>query len=210
MIKLLVARHANTFDKGDVLLRVGKRTDLPLSNSGKRQAFLLGKYLAQQYPQIDKIYTSTLQRTQQTAKIIMETMHLFTDVAINKIFDEIDYGDYDGIPEKEVIAKIGKEAMAKWENQAIAPVKWQIDINKIKKNWQDFASNIILTNINKNINKIILIITSNGIARFLPCILDNPVEFIATNKIKLATGAISCFSFVNKWQVDYWNLLPPK
>ena len=28
MTRLLIARHGNTFDKGDVLLRVGKRTDL--------------------------------------------------------------------------------------------------------------------------------------------------------------------------------------
>ncbi|MFZ4686424.1 MAG: histidine phosphatase family protein [Hyphomonadaceae bacterium] len=36
--RIFIVRHGNTFDKGDVVTRVGGRTDLPLSTSGSAQA----------------------------------------------------------------------------------------------------------------------------------------------------------------------------
>ena len=42
MTDIYIVRHGNTFDKGDVVTRVGARTDLPLSRSGFAQAEALG------------------------------------------------------------------------------------------------------------------------------------------------------------------------
>ena len=42
MIRLIVVRHGNTFNKGDVILRVGARTDLPLTAEGMRQCLDVG------------------------------------------------------------------------------------------------------------------------------------------------------------------------
>ena len=36
--RLIIARHGNTFDAGDIPTRVGRRTDLPLVASGEAQA----------------------------------------------------------------------------------------------------------------------------------------------------------------------------
>ena len=38
MTSILICRHCNTFDKGDIIRRVGARTHLPLSLSGRAQA----------------------------------------------------------------------------------------------------------------------------------------------------------------------------
>ena len=38
MSRVYIVRHGNTFDRGDVILRVGGRTDIPLSTSGIDQA----------------------------------------------------------------------------------------------------------------------------------------------------------------------------
>ena len=35
--KLIVVRHGNTFNKGDTILRVGSKTDLPLTATGVQQ-----------------------------------------------------------------------------------------------------------------------------------------------------------------------------
>jgi probable phosphoglycerate mutase len=204
MTRLLIARHGNTFDKGDVLLRVGKRTDLPLSTSGKEQAEKLGAYLAKKYTKIDKVFSSNLMRTKDTAKIALKTMGVFdADVTASDIFDEIDYGLDEGKTEEEVILRLGVEALKKWDEQAIAPKGWLVDVEQIKENWIDFADSI-----NKS-NEVILVVTSNGTVRFAPYILDNPDEFIASNNIKLATGAVSCFAFEGgKWKVEYWGYKP--
>lgn len=204
MTKLLIARHGNTFDKGDVLLRVGKRTDLPLSISGKEQAEKLGHYLAKEYPQVDKAYSSNLIRTKDTAKIALKIMGMgHISVTASDIFDEIDYGVDEGKTEEAVISRLGIEALKKWDEQAIAPEGWLVNVKQIKENWFKFADSI------KTSNEIILVVTSNGTARFAPYILDNPDEFRASNNIKLATGSISCFAFKDgKWIAQYWGVKP--
>ncbi len=204
MTKLLIARHGNTFDKGDVLLRVGKRTDLPLSISGKEQASNLGKFFANEGVAIDEVFSSNLQRTKDTAKIALENMDS-ADISIMPmdIFDEIDYGPDEGKPEDEVVSRIGKDAILQWDERAVAPDGWIIDVDKIKSNWKEFADSL------KDSDETILVVTSNGIARFVPYILDNPSEFISSNNIKLSTGAVSCLLYKNgKWEVEYWNKKP--
>lgn len=204
MTKLLIARHGNTFDKGDVLLRVGKKTDLPLSVSGKEQAEKLGGYLATKYPQIDKVFSSSLIRTKDTAKIALKTMGVNdVDVIASEVFDEIDYGLDEGQTEEAVILRLGTDALKKWDEQAIAPEGWLVDVEQIKANWRIFADSI------KASNEVILVVTSNGTARFVPYILDNPDEFIANNNIKLSTGSVSCFSFEGgEWVTEYWGYKP--
>ena len=204
MTRLLITRHGNTFDNGDVLLRVGKRTDLPLSTSGKEQAEKLGAYLAKKYAKIDKVFSSNLIRTKDTAKIALKKMGILdVEVLASDIFDEIDYGLDEGKTEEEVILRLGVEALKKWDEQAIAPEGWLVDVEQIKENWCRFAYSI------KTSNEVILVVTSNGTARFAPYILDNPDEFIANNNIKLATGSVSCFAFNDdKWKAEYWGYRP--
>ena len=67
--RVYIVRHGNTFDKGDVNLRVGGKTDLPLSSSGVAQATRLRK--AFQDIEFKSVYSSDLKRTKQTAEAIM-------------------------------------------------------------------------------------------------------------------------------------------
>ncbi|MCF0233786.1 MAG: histidine phosphatase family protein, partial [Thermoguttaceae bacterium] len=60
---LIVARHGNTFNKGDVILRVGARTDLPLTATGVEQAKKIGAILAARGLVPTEIYAAPLLRT---------------------------------------------------------------------------------------------------------------------------------------------------
>jgi len=199
MITLLVARHGNTFDPGDTILRVGKQTDLPLSNSGREQARKLGVFLQENYPKIDRVFVSSLKRTQETASIALPNHAL----EINPIFDEIDYGVDDGKPESQVIERIGEQALKQWEEQAIPPLGWKVNPEKIIQDWKSFANNL-------NDDATILVVTSNGIARFAPSIVSEVLNQHLIPSLKMKTGAISCFHLEHNqnWQLDYWNLLP--
>jgi 2,3-bisphosphoglycerate-dependent phosphoglycerate mutase len=204
MTKLFIARHGNTFDKGDVLLRVGKKTDIPLSQSGIKQAIKLGEFFTDEAIEFDEIFSSNLKRTKETARIVLEKMSR-SDVNVipMDIFDEIDYGPDEGKPEEEVAARVGREAIVRWDKEAIAPEGWGVDIEKIKSNWIKFAESI------KDSDETILIVTSNGIARFAPYILNDPGHFIENNNIKLSTGAVSSLSYnEGEWKVNYWNKRP--
>jgi len=202
--KLLIARHGNTFNKGDVIRRVGRGTDVPLSASGIEQAKRLGHYLKSHHPHINNVYCSHLQRTQQTAHYALESANMNIPITQDEIFDEIDYGEDEGRPETEVVARIGEETLKRWDEAAIPPPGWQVDPQQIQTQWQTFAK--MLT---QNEPKTILVITSNGVARFAGAILPDPDNFMRHEKIKLSTGAISCFHFENHaWHCDYWNLKP--
>ncbi|MBP9726565.1 MAG: histidine phosphatase family protein [Gammaproteobacteria bacterium] len=210
MITLLVARHGNTFDPGDIILRVGKQTDLPLSNSGRKQAQNLGHFLQEKYPKIDHVIVSQLQRTQQTAAEALPGVRF----EINPFLDEIDYGVDDGKAESEVIQRIGEQALKQWEERGIPPQGWKVEPEKIIQDWQEFAQCLVDKNkVGKSgassfqRNTTVLVVTSNGIARFAPLIVE---EASIKNLPKMKTGAVSCFQFTQErsWALDYWNFSP--
>ena len=72
MTRFFVVRHGNTFCSGDVPLRIGSRTDLPLVQEGCDQASALGRYFKQQGIVFARALSGELQRTLLTATIIVQ------------------------------------------------------------------------------------------------------------------------------------------
>lgn len=207
MTKLIIVRHGNTFDKGEVCLRVGCRTDLPLSSSGREQAVLLGKYLKLKNIVPDKVFASELKRTYQTAEIAFREAGIVADIEKSKIFNEIDYGPDEAKTEDEVIARIGKDALEKWDKDAIVPEGWIFNPKKAIQNWHDFAKMIE----DKYADKIIMVFTSNGIARFAPYLTGDFENFSKNYNIKISTSALCIFEKNHDnefWKVIDWNIKP--
>lgn len=176
MIHLLIARHGNTFDVGDTVLRVGRGTDIPLSKSGKVQAKSLGQYLRQHHPEIAVVFTSTLQRTKTTAEIALETMGSSALIHSTPILDEIDYGPDEGKPESEVVARLGEVALEAWDKENKIPAGWNVNPAKIHEAWLELSQTLQ----RDYADQTILVVTSNGTARFAP-----------EHAVKLKTGALS-------------------
>lgn len=205
MLKLLIVRHGNTFDKGEIIRRVGLKTDLPLSQSGIEQCAPLAKYLKNNHPTIDHVFCSELQRTKQTAKLILPHQpNIFSKMTILKELNEIDYGIDDGKPEQEVISRLGTAAIENWELNSIVPNGWLFDPKtrqkEINKKLEQFVA--------KYQNQTLLLVTSNGIARFFASILSKPLCIQKATPLKVATASISelTFDIHNKWQCTHWGL----
>lgn len=205
MTTILIARHGNNFDPGDNVIRVGARTDLSLSTSGKLQAEYLGNYLKKNKIHPAAIYTSNLKRTKETATIALATAGINIIPQEKSIFNEIDYGPDEGKSMEEVIERIGERALDDWESMAIVPDGWLVDVDQIVQNWKDFANEMVT----QFPNQTVLVITSNGIARFAPYLTHNFFNFSQTHKIKLATGSVGALSYhAGNWRIDYWNEKP--
>jgi len=201
MIRLFIARHGNTFDKGDTVLRVGARTDLPLSSSGREQAHRLGDYLATHYPQIDQVYTSRLRRTQETAQITLSHLEIKPPQVALAQFDEIDYGPDEGRPESEVVARLGQEALSAWDNSGVVPEGWQVSPLDLEKKWCEFANQMTSAP-----DRNVFVVTSNGIARYAQAILSKEQQ---PASMKLSTGALGCLLFDGQsWTCEMWNHRP--
>lgn len=204
MTKLIIARHGNTFGPDDTPTRVGGRTDLPLVESGREQAVRLGQYLKAHDLIPEITYSSELKRTKETAEIALKQTGFPQPVFPLNIFNEIDYGPDENQTEDKVIARIGEQVIKDWDDKAIVPEGWQFDPQECIENWKNFANHIV-----KDEQDIILVVTSNGIARFAPHITGKFDEFAKDNKIKLSTGALALFEYVEgEWTIKDWNVRP--
>ena len=207
MSRIIIARHGNTFEPGQQVLRVGARTDLPLASAGLEQAKNIGRYLQEQGIELSAVFTSTLQRTIQTATMALEATQLNLAITQLPIFDEIDYGPDENQPEDKVIARVGWEALKAWEAEAKVPEGWNVHPLEIIKNWQVFANRLK----QDYAGKTILVITSNGIARFVPYLTGDFIAFATQYGIKISTGALCVFennSPSEVWKCLQWNVKP--
>ena len=199
MARVIICRHGNTFDKGDVVRRVGARTNLALSKSGIKQA----KFLAEQYTPLksgynfSKAYCSPLQRTQSTCSYILSSGHTADVPNFLNFLIEIDYGPDENKPESDVIERIGRKAIKLWDTSGTPPQGWLVKPEQIISSWKLFLKNISDTNDD------ILVVTSNGIARFLFEAVDN-IEVDIQRKLNTA-----CFGLVEVSQgvtsLKFWN-----
>lgn len=206
MTILIVARHGNTFEPGETPRRVGARTDLPLTAKGLEHGRNIGAYLKKINLLPDVIYTSRLLRTKQTAAEIMRESGLNLTPEATVIFNELDYGADEDKTEDQVIARIGEQALSDWEEKGVVPTGWNPNSDIVSKRWHDFANSII----KDYPDGIVLVVTSNGIARFA---LTLPGDFEVARRqhgLKLATGAFGILEHTpaSGWTVQSWNVRP--
>ncbi len=190
MTRIIICRHGNTFDKGDVITRVGARTDLPLSISGIEQARGLAKYFDAGMSQFNfnLAFCSSLLRTYQTADFILTSGHGVKDLNILDFLTEIDYGQDENKPEADVVARLGKKAISLWDEQALPPEGWNVQPELLTQSWKEFFAK------HQNHKGDILVVTSNGIARFA---LDAVDEIATDAPRKLRTAAFGIVEIEN-------------
>lgn len=204
MTTLIVCRHGNTFDKGDTLRRVGGRTDIPLSSSGQVQARAIGHWLKQSGLHPDAVYSSQLQRTKQTAELALAEAGIKEPVFPLAIFNEIDYGPDENRPEDEVKARLGEQALKDWDEKAIVADGWVFDPAQCIDDLKKFAAHMI-----EDKQDCVMVVTSNGIARFLPHLTGDFDGFAAKHPLKVYTGGICILSHDNgRWHILGWNVNP--
>lgn len=203
--RLIIARHGNTFNKGDIITRVGARTDLPLVES--ERGIYIGRYLKACNLIPSQVFAAPLKRTTETARLAIAAMETDIPLELDESFREVDYGPDENRPEEEVIARIGQDALDKWNQQAIVPDGWNVDPQAIIENWKMWGNKIFQNYHNENI----LIVSSNGIIRFSPYLTGSFEDFSKGHDIKVGTGCLCIFEKEDgdsHWKCTTWNLKP--
>lgn len=204
MTTLIIARHGNTFNPGETPTRVGARTDLPLVESGKVQARAIGAWMKHHGIYPEAVYSSELSRTRETADLALKEAGYVEHIYPLAIFNEIDYGPDENKPEEAVIARIGEQAIKEWDEKAVVPQGWVFDPATCIDNWKNFARHIV-----DDEQSCVLVVTSNGIARFAPHLTGDFDGFAQNHKIKISTGALAVLQFDgSRWHIMDWNLKP--
>lgn len=197
---LVIVRHGNTFDSGDVVTRVGGRTDLPLSKSGEAQALALAQHFADAGHTFGSAQTSPLKRTRATAEAILAAQAAPPELVTSLFLREIDYGPDENKPEDEVVARIGEDALAAWENDGVPPPGWRVDPDALIGNWQQLFAKL------DGAGGRHLVVTSNGIARFAL-----KAAGAEGHALKLKTGAYGVITLADgAANVGEWNIRPAR
>jgi len=102
MVEIILARHGETDFNAREIFR--GRADVPLNETGLKQARLLGEYLSRE--KIGVIYSSPLPRAVQTAEAI--AAHHQLEVNIVNDLNDIDCGEWQGLPLNEVKERYGE------------------------------------------------------------------------------------------------------
>lgn len=225
--RLIVVRHGNTFRAGEVPTRVGAHTDLPLVE--EKRGLSAGQYLLSLGIHPDIVYAAPLKRTTQTAELIIKAMNSSCKVIPKGDFTEIDYGpdenqtedtvelrlginslkkagDYSPDLSKDILMQEGKRILELWNTQALAPESWRVNIPELTAAWKKLADSITW-------GESVIVVSSNGILRFAPTILENYTEFCETHDIKVATGGVGIFEMtepMTHWECHIWNEKPYK
>lgn len=202
MTRLVVIRHGNTFAPGEAPRRIGRRTDLPLVESGRKQALTLAQHFKERDILPAALLSSPLKRAEETAGMLAAELGIdLARVIIDDRLSELDYGPDEGCFEEEVIARIGSEALEAWDQEARVPPDWVIEPETIRQDWRTLSQELDQTYAEKTV----FLITSNGTARFALALAEASYD----GPIKLRTGAYGMIEGThNAWRVVTWNVRP--
>lgn len=197
MRHIFIIRHGNNFSSSAQARRIGSRTDIPLVDSGHDQARRLGQYFAGQGMAIGRLWSSPLLRARQTADhIVAATGHVVDNIC--DWLGEIDHGPDENRSEADVLARIGAQALTDWDERAIPPDGWIVDVDARVAAWRHFLAEPGGAGAD-------LLVTSNGAARFALVAAGLPLA-----SLKLRTGAFGELTVGpdGAVQVARWDVRP--
>lgn len=195
--RLFIVRHGNTFDKGDVITRVGGRTDPPLSSSGRDQVDRLARHFAGADLRFASGTSGPLKRTRETAAAILAAQPEAPELETRLFLREIDYGPDENLPEEAVLARIGAAALEAWETHGVPPPGWRVDPQALIGNWQTLLAEMADAPGDH------LVVTSNGVARFA---LAAAGETVGARAAKLPTAGWGVLAAGDAgWTVQAWG-----
>jgi probable phosphoglycerate mutase len=205
-VKLLLARHGNTFEAGATPTIVGRWQNPALTAEGEAQAARLAQFCQSPTFKPDIIYCGSLLRTQRMAEIVAG---LCTTPApsIDDRLTEIDYGGWSGLTMADVRARFGDTEADAWEYEAIMPTHrgWSPTADAIQAGIDIFAREARGTG-----DGTVLAISSNGILRFFAHLVPGLFDRLKDERaLKVATGHVCCLEWTGAaFDLVFWNQRP--
>lgn len=184
MLEIILVRHGETAYNANETFR--GRADVPLNETGLKQAKLVGEYLSQE--KIDHIYSSPLTRAVKTAEAIAS--HQKLKVKIIENLNDIDCGEWEGLTLKEVETRYG-DIYQDWVD---TPEQVKIPGGESLADIRNRSLPFVKDAVSRCPEGKIVLVTHRAVNKVLICALlglDNSMFW----NFKLDTGAITRFSF---------------
>jgi len=197
--RLLLVRHGNTFEDGAVPTRVGMRSDLPLTAKGLAQAAQFAACARAAGLALGPFVAGPLQRTR-----MFLAQGFGAAPRLDDRLREIDYGDWEGLTDAEISARVGPAMLDDWNKNCVWPEG---------QNWAPSPGILsagaasLVRELAAGDPKIVPVLcSSQGVLRYFAK-LD--AAFFAEAKLGVGTG--SCCGVrigAEGLRVDFWNDRP--
>ena len=169
---------------------VGSQNDLPLVHSGIQQAEGLASALLQANTKPKAIYCSHLRRAVDYAQIVTDKLGISIPIVIDNRLNELDYGQWSGLEDAEIIEKFGKEDFDSWRQSGVWPQSgaWGSSEAAIIDQVDSFLKDVVRKHPS---DEAVLAITSNGRLRyFFKEIVNQVHNSLETKEHKVGTGRL--------------------
>lgn len=208
-MKLILARHGNTFGPGDNPVWVGAKNDLPLVEKGKSQAISCGSYLKHKNITPTAIYTAPLKRTYEFGAIVHELLGQPIHIQQDPALTEIDYGRWSGKSNDQIIKTFGEQPLKDWQERGIWPqnADWHPSEEAMINQILSFSEKLVTQHAN---DEAVMAVSSNGVLRYFLMLADGAFEeFRKGQDLKVKTGHICQFTYDGtQFHLDFWNANP--
>ena len=203
-MKIILARHGNTFGPGDTPVWVGAREDYPLVEKGREQSEAIGAYFNRTGFMPDRIISGPLLRTREGAELVVAEIGYQGEIEIDDRLKEIDYGSWGGKSDAEIETLYGANVIEDWRERTIIPrgADWSPDLATLKTNASSLLDEIISGGHDR-----VFLITSNGTLRYFHEAIYAGLTDPPSAKVK--TGHMCCVEYLNGSYVPrFWNEKP--
>jgi len=201
---VILCRHGNTFEKGDKVVMVGAREDLPLTSQGIEQGRAVGVALASSKATPARILSGPLQRTKVFAEQVRSETGTSARVEIDERLIEFDYGAWSGLSNEEIAALSGQSALDAWQERSERPS----GITFVPSAEQARSEAAGLMNELARGEGVCLVVTSNGRLREFGQLLSAAAT-VPSYKVKTGHACV-ILREGTQWRVLGWDLDPER
>ena len=208
MNKLVLLRHGQS--QWNLENRFTGWKDVPLTEKGISEANNAGLLLKKNHIEIDKVFSSVLERANKTVEIAIkasEIGNLYNNGALiyerDKRLNERDYGDLVGLNKAETADKFGKDQVQIWRRSYDTPPPNGESLKDVVDRVSPYFIEVIKPYLLENKNVLIAAHGNSLRAIMIKIGLYKPSEIAS---IELPTGSPLCLNYLNGKLIDNYYL----
>lgn len=205
MNKLILLRHGQS--QWNLENRFTGWKNVPLTEKGEAEAKKAGELIRKHNINIDRVFSSVLERANRTAEIAIKKATLNNLLENNKIImtcseklNERDYGDLVGLNKQETADKFGKEQVHIWRRSYDTPPPNGESLKDVVERVSPYFKENIKSLIDKGENILIAAHGNSLRAMMIELGMYKPEEI---SNIELPTGSPLCINLDQGRLVDF-------